>query len=1763
MSLNLKRVNCDDEKKKLKEMKEKIKNQEVLVNNCELENYKYGKEEKTLFELLELIKKENIKNVIDFIELFPYIGVKGINISQQHVFEALWNLIFIFQKDNLKSDNETRKFYKKLETMEKETDNIKKIIKKTKVNESKKSGIADTFFEHIQINGNKCSKCGKIIEEENKHNKECKFVECKINGEIKNIQIPSCNKVQPIKNLSQKFLFSAKYFRKERSINSYDIQNIIVEAEDKLKDFNIILLLKDKEDFDKKVLKTTKNIASRFFDRLDIKDLDLFYKDLLNDLLSNESIEKYIEKFEENKELKILQPRFHQEFFINYSVENIKKEQFKLVWGAVPRSGKSYMIGGLISRLYKEKIRSIKNVIIILGAVSETGPQFKEMFEEYSDFNDFEKISIQEQEGGLENGFSKKYKKINSAKKNIILISQQQLWHNAQNQNDIHPILKKIFKENDTIVFFDEIHQGSSAKANAQIKILNNLIFYNNKINYPFIMVTATFAKPLKKYLTLGGQNSHLIQWRYEDIQYMKEIDNDVVYQKLLNELENTENDNDKIKKTEILKELFENYLKRGITKAHLKKEYLKYPKLNIISPSLEDKSFVNDENKEGVNSLLKSDIENQVICNIFKANNSGFSKPNFVKELLNYIKEEIYNKLLKQRFKINIYGESHTQLWFLPTICSKKNEKDNKVSIERMTRFLSILMMNDDDFRNNFCVLVIHSTMEKSKTKEMNMEPFNRHSKSGAVRKYGDLTVTTYSDSKTNPCISTKCVGDKELGKCIEKQEACAHAQNKSVIILTGMRLRLGISLPCVDIALHMDPISSVDTIYQSMFRVLTERKGKTDGYFIDLLSERFVNFIYEYDNYTNKSKKNIDLQTRKNNIIEKLYSFNLNGINLVDNSKFSKVYTKLSNNLDINNDLNFNKRATNLDESNIINMFSDLETFNKNLFDKFYRGIQIINIDYSKKSKEEKEKFEKEIYRRKKNREVAIYNDNSKKMNDFIENDENEKNSNNTEDSENKYEKMKNYIKDIFTLILIFQQEILGKKFVDCNPYVIKDDLIKALEYDLTEDDINKTLCKKDNKIIDCHISYIKSLKFDKNNISKEEKIQIAFILNLFRHNLLEFIKELNDNDIEELFKYFCTIRESFIFLEKNINNQYNIMHKRCSNLMKGGRKKQKEEKQLIENETVLETIRKYLSVREEEKKLFGEVFTPVELVCEMLDKLPNEVWKDPKLKWLDPANGIGNYPVVAYYKLMEGLKNVKGFENQLVRSKHIIENMLYMVELNPVNVKVCKKIFKNIDSNAEPNIYNSPFYTDVETNLNEVWKNKCSVKSFDIIMGNPPYNSGGTGISGKKNIYVYFSIESMNLLNNNGFLLFIHPSAYRINNHKIKGTQIDLNKIYTSKNILFIKIFNMEETKELFNIQLRVDYILIQNTAKKTKTTILSEEYGKEESYYINKGDFIPSYGFSIIEKLKQKVKEMGKISLYISSENHADKLKNQNNGIYTNIHSITKEGIKTLKSNKIHKQQKTPKIFINGYGESFIYFDKGEFGGTEQQLLYLNPNKFMKKFFKSNIIQFLLKATKVLGNHISRNNITDFIPDFSKTNLNDNSEIYDYFNFTESEKKFLDKENFKTPTFKLNFIDKKDKTKRTIKNSNIKSKNNQHSESKNNNNIRTQKNQNNKSSIQSQIVQNNKKNNSNIKSKKKEFNDTNNNIKTKKDNKISKSANHNNKSQSNKVIKNTIDTAKSIKKRIIKKIKKLDRSKKTNLHLQIIIIIKMKLKVKKFI
>jgi len=102
-------------------------------------------------------------------------------------------------------------------------------------------------------------------------------------------------------------------------------------------------------------------------------------------------------------------------------------------------------------------------------------------------------------------------------------------------------------------------------------------------------------------------------------------------------------------------------------------------------------------------------------------------------------------------------------------------------------------------------------------------------------------------------------------------------------------------------------------------------------------------------------------------------------------------------------------------------------------------------------------------------------------------------------------------------------------------------------------------------------------------------------------------------------------------------------------------------------------------------------NEVFTPDFLIEEMLDKLSNDVWANPKKTWLDPCAGLGNFSVIILRRLMVGLETI--IPNPESRKKHILENMLYHVEMNPKSVEKLKFIL-DPENKYELNIRCSDF-------------------------------------------------------------------------------------------------------------------------------------------------------------------------------------------------------------------------------------------------------------------------------------------------------------------------------------------------------------------------------------------------------------------------------------------------------------------------------------
>ena len=81
-------------------------------------------------------------------------------------------------------------------------------------------------------------------------------------------------------------------------------------------------------------------------------------------------------------------------------------------------------------------------------------------------------------------------------------------------------------------------------------------------------------------------------------------------------------------------------------------------------------------------------------------------------------------------------------------------------------------------------------------------------------------------------------------------------------------------------------------------------------------------------------------------------------------------------------------------------------------------------------------------------------------------------------------------------------------------------------------------------------------------------------------------------------------------------------------------------------------------------------GEVFTPRSLVEKMMNKIPEEKWKDPNSVWLEPTFGSGNMLIcMLERRIASGVEPIQAVKT------------LYGVELMQDNVDLCKDRIREV--------------------------------------------------------------------------------------------------------------------------------------------------------------------------------------------------------------------------------------------------------------------------------------------------------------------------------------------------------------------------------------------------------------------------------------------------------------------------------------------------
>ncbi len=120
----------------------------------------------------------------------------------------------------------------------------------------------------------------------------------------------------------------------------------------------------------------------------------------------------------------------------------------------------------------------------------------------------------------------------------------------------------------------------------------------------------------------------------------------------------------------------------------------------------------------------------------------------------------------------------------------------------------------------------------------------------------------------------------------------------------------------------------------------------------------------------------------------------------------------------------------------------------------------------------------------------------------------------------------------------------------------------------------------------------------------------------------------------------------------------------------------------------DTVREAITQASAYNRSKSDKFGEVFTPFELIEEMLDKLDSSVWSDKTKTFFDPCAGKGNFPICIVRRLFNGLADVIPDADE--RLRHIVEKQLFMAEFQSVSVEFLREHFTFGIEGLRPNLY-----------------------------------------------------------------------------------------------------------------------------------------------------------------------------------------------------------------------------------------------------------------------------------------------------------------------------------------------------------------------------------------------------------------------------------------------------------------------------------------
>jgi hypothetical protein len=401
--------------------------------------------------------------------------------------------------------------------------------------------------------------------------------------------------------------------------------------------------------------------------------------------------------------------------------------------------------------------------------------------------------------------------------------------------------------------------------------------------------------------------------------------------------------------------------------------------------------------------------------------------------------------------------------------------------------------------------------------------------------------------------------------------------------------------------------------------------------------------------------------------------------------------------------------------------------------------------------------------------------------------------------------------------------------------------------------------------------------------------------------------------------------------------------------------------------------------------EATMLGRLKFELEDLVEIkLNQIPKNVWESDSSTFLDPAIGGGQF--------------VSAVEKKLAEYGHSLENIskrVYGYESNRMRISFAKNKHKLVGT------YTVADFLDTDIN-----------QKYTVILGNPPFKGKrdhDKKTTGNGEPWVHYTIKAYEHVEADGYLAFTIPDSWTAPTYDLMGSRKSiLNDYFKKNNLIYV---NFDVKKYFGNVGTEPTSFVMKKDKNYTSTKMQTKE--KLIDLDISDMTFFPqdlsATSLSIHQKILHNTENKRQFKMrWTQSVTKTSVVPDKDSEhIYPVLDSHCYKPIRW--GNRPDPDLEKRKVLLPYVGAYQVVVDDcGELGAKEQvSILFLKDDEkgeYAKNYYESKLVKFVMNSNKWTQYILSQ--ILNFIPINDFTQDWNDQKIYNFFNLTEDEIRYIE-------------------------------------------------------------------------------------------------------------------------------------------------------------